>query len=271
MAKIQCYAINLPKDTHRLENIKKQFEGKEEIATLHIVEAIYGKTDPQVQEIYNANQKQSIEHYGHTLTTGEIACFLSHQKALRQFLESNEECAVILEDDAILTQAFWDNINTLIGYYQENIPNALVNLRPHKRKKYFVAKLFDRFKVVKHFRVAAGAVGYLISRKVAAELIQMPTVLSYDKMLQRYWEATFVNYATVPNFVEYTPFESAICTHGNATRGEQRKSARKQIGFLPYKFNRIRIVLKHDISDLKYNIKTFGVFHTIKVWLGCKK
>lgn len=265
---INCYAINLEKDTHRLKNLTNQFIGRENIAKLHIVPAILGTQSPKVAEIYQSKQKEMLQHYGLILTKGEIACFLSHQKALQEFINSGNEIGIILEDDAHLTPLFWNNILELTAFYQENLQNVVLNLRPHKHQKRFTIHKFEKYEIAKHFRVCAGAVGYIISRQVAKEIIQQKSILSYDKMLQRFWQTSFLNYATVPNFVDITEVESSICVNGGTPRKAHRKVSRKKIGFLQYKFLRAKITIKHDFNDIKFNIKTFGLITCLKKMLN---
>jgi glycosyl transferase family 25 len=48
-------------------------------------------------------------HYGRSLTRGEVACFISHRSVWQQIAKSGR-AAVILEDDAILEPAFFDQV-----------------------------------------------------------------------------------------------------------------------------------------------------------------
>ena len=44
----------------------------------------------------------AVKGRSNSLTPGELGCTLSHLEALRVFLESSDEYALVLEDDAIL-------------------------------------------------------------------------------------------------------------------------------------------------------------------------
>ncbi|MFT4967661.1 MAG: glycosyl transferase family 25 [Candidatus Deianiraeaceae bacterium] len=264
MNPVQCFVINLPKDSHRKKSIISQFEGGNNIAQCNIIEAIDALNSDEVKKIYREAQDQSIKKYGHILTMGEVACFLSHQKAMKEFLKTDGNVAIIMEDDAVVMPVFWKNIQNLSLFYSENLEGVMLNLRPHKRKKYFTINNFDDFTIAKHVRVAAGAVGYMVSRKVAEELISQPIILSYDKMLQRFWEGEFINYAVIPHFVDILHCESSICKNGGISRQGHRSLSRKKIGWIKYKLNRIKIVFKHDWRDACCNVKIFGLWKVVK-------
>lgn len=68
---------------------------------------------------------------------GEVACFASHLKAIRQYLESSSLSAIICEDDILLSNTFTESFFQLM----ENVPEdtSLVAL------SYFV-DVWERFK-----------------------------------------------------------------------------------------------------------------------------
>ena len=91
------YWINMDRSTERRENMLKVlkdsvFEG----IPKYRVKAIDGN-DVKKEEIEtkfeNVDEKQSVNYY---------CCFLSHIKAMRQFLKSSHSIALILEDDISL-------------------------------------------------------------------------------------------------------------------------------------------------------------------------
>ena len=43
---------------------------------------------------------------------GEIGCFLSHKKALKKFLLTDAEYAIVFEDDAVPEDGFMDTLNS---------------------------------------------------------------------------------------------------------------------------------------------------------------
>ena len=91
------YWINLDRSTERRENMLKVlkdslFEG----IPKYRVNAIDGKqvTKEYIESTFeNIDEKQSVNYY---------CCFLSHIKAIRQFLKSSHSMALIFEDDISL-------------------------------------------------------------------------------------------------------------------------------------------------------------------------
>jgi glycosyl transferase, family 25 len=51
------------------------------------------------------------------MTAGEVCCSLSHIAALKRFLRTGQECAIILEDDVILDESFANFVHTDLRPY----------------------------------------------------------------------------------------------------------------------------------------------------------
>ena len=59
------------------------------------------------------NDEKARKYLGRSLNPGEVACFLSHIKALRQFLKTSSYLALIVEDDVIVTSSTKDALEQL--------------------------------------------------------------------------------------------------------------------------------------------------------------
>lgn len=94
--------INLPWAEERRNSITAQAErvGIE----VQFVEAIAGKDLPAEVPEYHREERAKL--YPKDMTVNEIACVLSHMKAMRTFLESGAKYGVVLEDDALLAENF---------------------------------------------------------------------------------------------------------------------------------------------------------------------
>lgn len=114
--------INLPRAEERRQDIAAQ--ARRLGLDVQFVDAVDGKDLPHDVPEYDRAERSKRYHYD--LTPNEIACTLSHKKALRTFLDSDAEYAVIMEDDAVLA----DNIEQ--GVYE------LI----HQLKGWEVAKLY---------------------------------------------------------------------------------------------------------------------------------
>lgn len=91
--------INLPQAVDRRQSMIAQASQLD--LDIQFVEAVSGKELPLHVPDYDRTARRKC--YNHDLTPNEIACALSHKKALRSFLDSSAEYAVIMEDDARLS------------------------------------------------------------------------------------------------------------------------------------------------------------------------
>ncbi len=106
---IPVYIINLDRSQDRWTKILKQC--KKENINYHRIEAIDG------QKI-DSNDYDSVLHKK-DMKINTIACFLSHLKSLKTFLESNKEYCVILEDDVIIQKDFNQKIKNIFQELKE--------------------------------------------------------------------------------------------------------------------------------------------------------
>lgn len=94
------FVINLDSSTERMDLISKRLN--ELKIPFERVPAVNGRalSDKLISQItYPNNHFDSRVRFPRTLTKGEVGCFLSHRKCWEKLLESNEEWALIMEDD----------------------------------------------------------------------------------------------------------------------------------------------------------------------------
>ena len=113
MKNTKYLCINLPWARERRQAILSQAE-KTGI-DVEFVEAIAGKDLPDVVPEYD--RRERFKTFNYDLMPNEIACMLSHMKAMRVFLESGAEYGVIMEDDAV----FADNIAAAVQEVTEHL------------------------------------------------------------------------------------------------------------------------------------------------------
>jgi len=151
---------------------------------------------------------------GRGFSANEIACNLSHIKALKQFLATRAEYAVVLEDDFVLPPGrdFGELINALATRPREWDIAKLYGNRPcapvHKR--HLVGKYTLAAPLLKY----TGAVAYMVNRHGASEIVRMatPITLGFDHYLDQPWIYRAVKYRVVlPRPVDTdTSFKSSI-------------------------------------------------------------
>ena len=110
---MHCYVINLPTATKRLERTKRELATycpKLSWSVPHMFVASE-MTDAQFAALYDSEKAWRLHHY--ELSHGEIACALSHQSALREFLKTGDNCCLIVEDDVLFSPALGEFLDGL--------------------------------------------------------------------------------------------------------------------------------------------------------------
>lgn len=127
--------------------------------------------------------------HGKRLDAGQVGCYLSHLKALRTFLESDLDYAVIAEDDAsprrdlqatleaaIRLGGAWDLLR-LCGFHDPHpLPFARLDDPARSRMSIALTRL-------------CGTGAYLVNRRGAARLVErlLPMRLPIDHAIDREW------------------------------------------------------------------------------------
>lgn len=109
------YVINLDISEDRLRDISSQFT-QQNIEFERVV-AVDGRV---LDLVVVADDIACRNEMGRSIQPGEVGCFLSHRRALESFTLSNAEFAVILEDDAVLTNQFSKCVEDLCDFLEMN-------------------------------------------------------------------------------------------------------------------------------------------------------
>lgn len=166
-------AINLPSAEERRHAIQRQAEQLG--ICIQMVPAVSGAELP-ADSGYDRTARRRA--YSYDLLPNEIACALSHRKALRTFLDSSAEYAVIMEDDALLAPHFNEGMRELLLHLQGWQVAKLFTSDGGKLYPLLPQPTGACIEPVFPKKLPWVAVGYLYSR-AAAQLV-------HDKM-QRFW------------------------------------------------------------------------------------
>lgn len=185
--RFEIFVINLDRSPDRRAAMTAQADALG--LRLTFVRAVDGRTlSEEDAAAYRAPWRRRTWRAG--LTPNEVACVLSHRRALGQFLESGAAFAVVLEDDAILGPEFrrvvhelidiapvWDLVR--LSTYVPTLPLAEVATLPSGRR------LGQRGKW------GLSAVGVLYDRRAAARLLEGSRRFfeAFDNLLGRPWAA----------------------------------------------------------------------------------
>lgn len=232
-SKYNFYLINLERAKERLASMTKEFE-RNNIEFIRIDAVDAKKIDPRTYSIKN--------RYDRDLVSGEIGCFLSHVKTLKTFLDSPDEFAVIIEDDAVLADGFNEVINKTIGFYNElDDFNKwdILKLRNGKRRNIKVRSIDE-----KYFIGACGTsipittIGAIWTRKGAKKFLQKTgynkTIIKrpIDCELQHPWEYDLLIYNLLPSIIK----DAEVATQIQVDSHSRKSKLMRQIS---YELNRL--------------------------------
>ena len=140
--------------------------------------------------------------FGRDLSNGELGCVLAHRNACSHFLESGFAAALVLEDDALLS---------------DNLPGVLADLLA-VRDRWDLVRFLGREKNYRASRLIAplphggahlarplgtpgGAYGYLLNSRAARRLLELtdPIWLPIDTLHGMTWHTDLTTLSVVPS------------------------------------------------------------------------
>ncbi|UXM95182.1 glycosyltransferase family 25 protein [Bartonella sp. HY329] len=160
---MKFYVINLDRSFDRWQHIEQQFK---KLGLLpERIAAVDGKSlSSSMANCYVAGRYSPLKNT-------EIACFLSHRKCWEVICESNDDYAMVFEDDVFISSQLNDFL--LTGLWQQGIDLLSVEKfyspLKVKPKEFLVDGPFSIYRVVED---NPGTGGYLISKKRARDLLK---------------------------------------------------------------------------------------------------
>jgi glycosyl transferase family 25 len=181
---LAAFVINLDHSVDRLQAI--ECSAKKIDLRITRVPAIYGKS-------INITAEPTIDAKGYALFHGkeislnEVGCYLSHLKALKCFLDSDAEFAIILEDDANFPSDYPQIIIRLL-----ELAHAwdIVKLSSfHSGTPVAIERINARLSLSIPFSRHMNANNVLYNREAAKRMVKVlnPMRLPFDHALERAW------------------------------------------------------------------------------------
>lgn len=168
------YVINLTRQPDRWDRMQSQANGLG--LNLTRIDAIDRKTSSEI-----SIRKQFSNSENSDVSLGDMCCTLSHYKAIHEFLASNREACIILEDDMTLSRAFADVVNLyseqlldlgLDCIKLEHIP-VTSSIKSKPIGTFVDVLAYKTHLKIFHLRSSyLGAGAYMITRDLAQKLIQ---------------------------------------------------------------------------------------------------
>lgn len=123
---IKTYVINLPKDTERRQSVVRELN-KLSCLDLEFVDAVYGRELGREKLDNLFDFKKSKSYHSNDVTLGEVGCTLSHFECYKKLLASDQEFALIVEDDAGFkgNGPFDELFEKMVQYVNKEEPIAL--------------------------------------------------------------------------------------------------------------------------------------------------
>lgn len=203
---IHSFVINLKGATGRWDYMSKALD--EAGLDYTRIDAVLGKNLEEPIEAFNEGRFNILT--GKHKSYGEIGCYLSHIKALKTFLKSDLDYALILEDDVNLPNHLPELIAEAITHHQHW---DILRLSSSRDGQYIkISNMSFGSNLVYNTRVLKNTGAYVINRKAAQACVDkmLPMCLPYDVALDRDWDYGFKTACIVPFPIKVEDFPSQI-------------------------------------------------------------
>lgn len=170
MKKIRTFVINLKESSDRREYMSNLLSDYS-IFDVTFIEAVNGKNMKQAEVESSFDQNAAFLKYGRVLRGGEIGCTLSHLKCAQALVQSEEDVAIVFEDDLVLQEKELDGLMDEVRTFLLKEGPAIVLF---SGDYWFTSKTSfkDKFKLAT-VREAVCAQAYMINRQAAERLLSM--------------------------------------------------------------------------------------------------
>jgi glycosyl transferase family 25 len=235
--------INLERSPDR--RAAMEWQARAHAIPLTFVTAVDGRT-LNIGKVPEYDRKRRLA-FASDLRPNEIACALSHKKALEVFMASGAEAAVILEDDAVLYAGFKEFVDRVVA-----LPIAwdAVSLENRKQKPLWPALATFDNGLGLHATgwVSFGSAGWLYSRAGAAKVLNSLARFhnAFDTHLGYFWSHGFEVLSAFPPVIGSEEGPSTI-DEGIAQR-EVREKNLTALQWVRWRAKRIEHELRKRLS-----------------------
>lgn len=173
---MKTFVINLKRSTDRKKYMIKLLSDYDNL-DVNFVEGIDGTMLSDQEVNLQFDQLGAFSLYGRKLINNEVGCTLSHCLCAELLLKSGDNCALILEDDLVISVShddFYSIINELETYVSSTNPTIILlsgdywwtSKKRTKSEEYQLAKV----------REAVCAQAYVLNRSAATILVNKPKI-----------------------------------------------------------------------------------------------
>jgi glycosyl transferase family 25 len=218
------YVINLDRDVERMASLAGSLRGLN--LTYVRVLAVLGKEVPNWEmlvdvELYGARNRLPMPR------PGEVGCYLSHLKAMEEFLRTDAPWCVILEDDVEVRP---ECVEVLAALGQKDDWDLVKLFCFHSGLPVRKRALTPTHYLVVHLTRTTSSAAYAINRHAAETLLRTmkPITEQVDHALERPWETGLRVRGVRPLPVVLAPV-AATTTIGYSERGDRSMPFRRRV------------------------------------------
>ncbi|MCH9852724.1 MAG: glycosyltransferase family 25 protein [Alphaproteobacteria bacterium] len=204
---IKIFVVNLARADARKKAMEKQLNN---IDVEFFIASDGRNLNAEEQELYQKLKKmpdnatryhrhqQKAATFRPPLQAGEIGCYLSHYRLLQKIVTQNIEYAVILEDDIILQDDWYDVVKMLTDSYYDW---EIVRLYGIVERRFdALESLGTDYQLVKLNDTAYGTQAYMVTQQGAKKLLNLLRFICMpvDVTMDYYWQEDIAFYAVQP-------------------------------------------------------------------------
>lgn len=169
---MKIYCINLESEFNRRNYIK--IKSKEYNLNVSFINAVLGKSlDSNLLTSFHSDSESVINR---RLTDGEVGCYLSHINTLKEFLSTDDDYAIVIEDDIEITENLMFFINEFKDSKEPNNFDIILLGYRNGYGSLWGATSFLGRDIIRFSDCGYGAHAYLITRYGAEKILNEATI-----------------------------------------------------------------------------------------------
>ena len=218
------FVINLDRDVERMRSVANNLTG---LGLDYVrVPAVLGKEVPEWEKLVDA-KLYSDRNRNVMPRPGEVGCYLSHLKAMEEFLRTDAPWCVILEDDVEVLPAC---VPVLAALGEKNDWDLAKLFCYHSGMPLRKRALTPTHRLVVHLARTTSSAAYAVNRLAAKTLLasMLPISEQVDHALERPWETGLRVRGVRPLPIILAPV-AATTTIGYADRHDRRLPLRRAV------------------------------------------
>lgn len=217
------YLINLDGSHERLESAKRQLDN---INWQFERFSAFDGRGKKLSDFENYDDDQARQILGRSLLNSEIGCYLSHYNCALEFLKTDADFLIVLEDDMEISSEFKSVIEQLIAFlsHKNTLEWHLINIAAKKKKMAKdITQIGHHTLWYAHYFPVLG-LGLIWSRKGAQEFIEKgrTITLPVDVFFQSWLSRNSKGLAIWPALVYPTDLDSDIWSEATALNIERK-------------------------------------------------